>query len=294
MDKGRTVLALVLFLCLAMAAAMFSGCGSGGAARIENPLEYFFQARENMQTVASFRISGEMEMTMSGMPGEDAISVDYDLFLEQKINDEMLARMDMQVKGPDEFATVAYIAGDRMYMEMPDGMWVYEEVDLSSDLTDLGQSMSPQYVMDLIDMAESAEVVDEDGNSITYNLVLDFDKLINEMDTGEMQRQLEDEGIPAEELDVIMDMVEHIFSAMEIEMTVEKKSGLPERLKMRLEIDFSSLAAMFPDDPPPEDAGMVMDADFKISDYGKSFDIQLPEEAEDAIPIEELESLTET
>jgi hypothetical protein len=195
----------------------------------------------------------------------------------------------MRVQGLD---IEAYIVGDRMYMEMPGGMWVYQDLNLASDLTDMGQAMGPQYVMEILEMAESAEVVAEDADSITYDLVLDYDKMMQgqEGDMEKMLEELEEQGVPGFDPEGFKDLIEEVLSKMQFQLTVDKDSGLPTAMQMYMEMDFSVFADMFPEDTLPEGAGMSMDADFEISDYGETFDIQLPEEAKDAIPIEDMES----
>jgi len=78
-----------------MTAVTLPGCGVGGAARIENPLDLFHQARDNMKTVASYRISGDMKVEINGMDGEGVFSVNYDMAIEQKSDGETLAKMYM-------------------------------------------------------------------------------------------------------------------------------------------------------------------------------------------------------
>lgn len=296
MSNGKTGLVLSLFLCASMTALIFAGCGAGGVARVDNPLDFFFQTRENMQTVASFRMKGDMVMELTGMPGDETVVVNYDMVCEQKIDGEMLARMDMDFEGPGSLSTVAYITEDRMYMEMPGGMWVYEEVDLSSELAEMGQGMGPQYVMEVLDMAESAEVVAEDDIVIAYQLVFDVDELIQEqeLELEEMKEDLRKEGLPEEYVAEFVEIVKQVLSGMEYLMLVDKKSGLAIAFKMNMEIDLSAFAELFPGETMPDNAKATVSADLKMSDYGKTFNIQLPKEAEDAIPMEELERLAET
>ncbi|RJP35685.1 MAG: hypothetical protein C4536_00300 [Actinobacteria bacterium] len=297
MDKGKKGLALAVALCITMTALCCCGCGSGGAARLENPLDFFNQARANMQTVASFRMSGEMLMELSGVPGMGAINVDYDMVCEQKSDGETLAKMDMRMEGPPSMDMQMYITEDRMYMEMPGGLWVYQEADFSSNMMEMNnQTMGPQYVMDMLDMAESAEVVGEDDDTITYDLVLDYDKIMQgqELELEKLQEELEKQGLREEDFHLFLDFMRDVIAGLEMQMTVEKESGLATRFRMHMEMDFSYLAALSPDEAMPEGAGMTMDADFEVSDYGKAFNIQLPDEAAEAIPVEELETLSET
>ena len=289
MKKAPLKLALAVVFCAAMASVVLCGCGSSGTASLSDPLAFYQQARENVQTAESFRINGEMLMEFSDFPGAEDMAIDYDMAYELKSDGEMLAQMDMRTQG---FDIRAYITGDRMYMEMPGGMWVYQDLNLASDLTDVGQAMGPQYVMEILEMAESAEVVAEDADSITYDLVLDYDKMMQgqEEDIQKMLDELEAQGVPGFDYEGFEDLIRDIFSRMQFQLTVDKDSGLPTAMQIRMEMDFSLFADMFPEEMLPEGAKMSMDADFAFSDYGETFDIQLPDEARNAIPIEEMES----
>ncbi len=296
MSKSRTGILLTLFICASMTALCFAGCGSGGTASLADPLAVYQQAREKVQTADSFHMRGEMVMEFSDFPGAETMAVDYDMAYESNSEGEMLAKMDMRYRGQQGFDVQAYILEDRMYMQMPGGMWVYQDLDLASDLTNVGQAMGPQYVMQMLDMAESAEVVAEDAASITYDLVLDFDEMIaaQEQEIQEMLQKLEEEGVPEFDADQFMELMRAILSRLDLQMTVDKDSGLATAFKMYLELDLSLFAELFAESTLPQGASMTMDADFEIDDYGKTFNIQLPEEAEGAIPIEELEELSET
>lgn len=293
MKKGSFELVMAVILCAAMTTVFITGCGSSGTASLADPVAFYKQARENMQTADSFRMSGEMVMEFNNVPGAETMAIGYDMVYEQKSNGDTLAKMDMRFAGPQGFDIQAYITGDRMYMEMPGGMWVYEDIDLTSEFAEMSQGMGPQYVMDILDMAESAEVVAEDTDSITYDLVLDFDKLMEEQeqDIEKMLEELEKDGIPGMDEAEFMDFMRNIFSGMQMQMTVDKSSGLATGFQMYMEMDLSSLTALFPNDPLPQGATMTMNADFTVTDYGKSFDIRLPEETENAIPIEEMQNV---
>ena len=295
MIKAQLRLALAVILCAATASIAMCGCGTSGTASLADPMAFYQQARDNVRTADSFRMHGEMVMEFSGFPGMETMAVDYDMVYELKSDGGMLAKMDMRYLDQQGFDVQAYILENRMYMEMPGGMWVYQDLNLASDLTDVGQVMGPQYVMQLLDMAESAEVADEDGDSITYDLILDYDKMMaaQQQDMQDVMEELEKQGITGFDPAAFEDLIKEIVSEMELSMTVDKSSGLPTAMQMHMDMDFSLFAELFPEGTLPQGASMAMDADFEISDYGKTFDIQLPEEAENAIPIEELESLAE-
>ena len=293
MKKSLTVSVLSLAACLCLAALTLAACGGGGgAAKLANPLDFFQQARENMQEADSFRMSGEMAAEMSGLEqsGASSISVDYDMVYEQK-GGEPLARMKMSISGPPSYDMEAYVAGERMYLQMPDGTWVYQEVGITSELADMGQGMGPQNFKEILAMAESAEVVAEDADTITYDLVLDFDKMLRSQGAEEMLQRFEELGLPDVDVDAITDYLREVLSQTEYRMTVDKQSGLATRFQIHMDMDLSSFAEMMPGEAIPEGAAMVVDADFSFSDYGESFDIRLPEEVKDAVPVEDYAEL---
>ena len=82
-----------------------------------------------------------------------------------------------------------------------------------------------------------------------------------------MKDELVEAGIPAEEVDELIDtMMEELFSSSGYIMTFDKESGLATRFQMHIDMDMSLFARFSPDDPPPEGATMTMDADFEIFD----------------------------
>jgi hypothetical protein len=302
MKKRITIIASAAFLCISMTAVLFCGCGSGGMATIENPLDFFGQARENMQTAASYRMSGEMLIDYSGSIEMTNMAIDYDMFFEQKTDGETLIKMVMAFdmpgsesdsSGPSQFNTEAYVTGDRMYMKMPWGAWVYQDYDLSSSLTEMSQGIGPQYVSEILDMAESAEVVTEDADSITYRLVLDFDKMMKEVDLETVRERLDSLDVTEEDLTAYMEMVKDLLSEMDFEMTVDKGSGMVRDFYYSLEMDLGKFSMLFQNDPALRGAKIDMEGVFTIGDYGKAFNLELPRETEDAIPMDEMEQLSE-
>lgn len=296
MMKAPIKSALAVVLCAAITSIILCGCGTSGTASLADPAAFYQQARDNVRSAESFRMHGEMVMDFSGLPGADTMAVDYDMAYEMKSDGEMLAKMDMRYQGEQGFDIQAYILENRMYMEMPGGMWVYQDINLASDLTDMGQVMGPQYVMEMLDMAESAEVVAEDAGTITYDLVLDYDKLMaaQEEDMQDILEELEARGVPGLDPAALEKIMKEIVSGMELKMTVDKESGLPTVMQMHMDMDLSLFAELLPEGSVAQGASMSMDALFELSDYGKTFNIELPEEAEGAIPIEELEGMSET
>lgn len=295
MRKGLAASILSLAACLCLAALTLAACGGGGTAKLANPLDFFRQARENMQGADSFRMSGDMTMEMADMgeQGDLTVSLQYDMAFEQK-DGEPLAKIKMGYREPMAYDMEGYIAGGRMYMRMPDGTWVFQKVGLASGMADMGQGMGPQNFREILAMAESAEVVAEDGETVTYDLALDFEKVLQRQGQEGMEQQLEEMGIPGLDVDAFMELMREMFSEVDYLMTVDKQSGLATRFQIRMDMDLSSFAEAMPGMPIPEGARLAVDADFSFSDYGKSFDIELPPETKDAVPAKEYAKSAET
>ncbi|NPV60316.1 MAG: hypothetical protein HPY75_11755 [Actinobacteria bacterium] len=285
MKKSVAVSVLALAACLCLVALTLAACGGSGTAKLANPLDFFEQARKNMQGADSFRMSGKMAAEITGLDtqGASSLSVDYDMVYEQK-GGEPLARMEISTRGPASNDMEAYIDGDRMYLQMPDGTWIYQEVGLTSELANMSQGMGPQFFKETLAMAENAKVVEEDAETITYDLTLDFDKMMQSQGEEELRQRIEELGIPNIDVDTFVNYLRELISEMEYRMTVDKKSGLVTRLQMHMDMGLSSFAEMMPGESIPEGARMVEDAEFYFSDYGESFDIELPPETKNAIP----------
>ena len=139
---------------------LLPGCGSGGTAAIENPLGFFKQAQESIETDKSYRMKGSIVSAYS-FDGEDmAMNIDADAAYEMKSDGEMMIEMvmDMELAG-EEYEVLVYIAGDRYYMERPGVGWVYQELTALSGMENMGQGMGATNMMEVLEQAESAEVV---------------------------------------------------------------------------------------------------------------------------------------
>lgn len=293
MEKGMAKSTLGILICILLGSLLLAGCGSGAAARIENSLGFFAQTRENMQSAGSFRMNGEMVMEFKGVPAMDAMAIDYDMVCESGESGELLMQMAMNVEEPYSLDVEMFILEGRMYMQMPGGVWVYEDMDLPSDLAQMSQGLGPQYMMYMLEMAKTAEVVAEDDDSITYSLVLDYEKMMEEVDIEEMRKQFLERGMQEDYIDTFKDMIKEMLSAMDVEVTAEKSSGMITSFGMKMEMDLGAMAPFFEGGQLPPGASLVMDADFTVGDYGKTFDIRLPDEAKGAVPMEEFEELLE-
>ncbi len=294
MEACAKRLYLAAVLIVSLVTVLLPGCGTGSAALLENPLEFFRQAREKMVTVDSFRAEGKAESDLIAENDTLTMTMEYNMVYERKSDGKIMIMMEISANAAGRKAeTLAYLAGGRMYMKTPEGKWVYREMSMLSKLDDMGQDIGPQNMMQLLETAESAEVLDEDGSSITYKLAIDYEKMLREQQDllDEMKADFDASGMSFDEYNNMMELV---YSNTDYIIIFDKKSGLARAFEFHIDMDRSILAEMFPDDPPPQDARMVMNGVFEIGDYGKVFDLELPEEAQDAVPIEELEGSVRT
>ncbi|MEW6555685.1 MAG: DUF6612 family protein [Actinomycetota bacterium] len=290
----RPFLAAVLMVFITT--ALLSGCGTGGTAFLENPLEFFRRAQENMGTVDSFRMEGKAKADYSDVSDSGSMTMEYEMVYERKGDGEMLVKMEMGVNmGRRKVETLVYLSGDKMYIKTPEGQWVFMEMSVLSSMEDISQGMGPQNMMEMLETADSAEVLEEDGRSITYRLVIDFERLLQGQQDLLDEMKEDFERVPGEmSFDEYTSMMEVVYSNIDYIVAFDKDSGLATEFEFHVDLDMSLLADMFPDDPPPQGARMVMNGVFEIGDYGKVFDLELPGEAEDAIPIEEFEESMQT
>jgi hypothetical protein len=296
MKKSTRRLCVAAVLVLFAVTALLAGCGTGSTAFLDNPVDFFKQARENMQTAGSFRMEGKVKADYSDDSDSESMTMGYNMVYERKSEGEMLVKMEIDANmGRNRIETIMYIAGDRMYMKTPGGQWVYMEMSVLSRMEDMSQGIGPQNMMEALETADSAEVVDEDGRSITYRLVIDFERMMRQQQDLLDEMKEDFDKAPGEmSFDEYTKMMKAVYENIDYIVTFDKESGLAIEFEFRVDMDMSLIAEMFPDDPPPPGARLVMKGVFEIGDYGKVFNLELPEEAEDAIPVEEPEESLQT
>lgn len=299
MNRRRIGLTAIIAALAVLAALPLSGCGSSGTGMTGGSLDLFYRARDNMQSVESFRMEGTMTISFDGEEGPGFMSADYDMIYERKEGGDPLVKMEMKMQpvmsGVGDVD--AYITEGRMYMQHPvTGEWFYQEADLSADLSDLSQSMSPQYLMDYLEAAGTVEVTADNMWFTEYLATLDADELLQEIDLEEMKQDLIGEGIPEKQVDEITSYLKQFYAEIlertRLSVVVDKRGGMISGILMRMEIDMGELMGILEEGEPDSPGGsMVMDMKVGFTDYGKAFGIELPGEALNARPIEEMEEM---
>ncbi len=235
--------------------------------------------RRTIKNVNSFRIVGNMDMSI-GMSGAGS-----DLPLEMSIPvEEEIEQSDgsFQMKavvgisgglgnaglaggdGGDGGNITMYLIDDRLYYETQ-GKWYYSQY--STPLTAMGggnnQLVTPQSIIQMMENADSVEIVEETDSQVRYHLVLGDKYYQNALDE---------------------------FSKIMPDYPVEQYKGLIEGMKYELEVSVDRaseqvvhLQVIMTGDNLEYGQGIKMSmrvkGEFDFSDYGKDFAIQLPEEA---------------
>jgi hypothetical protein len=285
------------FVILLAASALIAGCGSSQTAQIGNPVAFFEKAREGITDSVSFRMTGEIFTNYSYSAGSREFQINYEMLFEKQ-EDDFLVRMLMQTpaQGSALQGTASgqkietYLTKDKLYLKYPaTGQWFFKAFDLGFDITAIDQGFSPQGMLKMLDSAATIEVVDETSSLIKYHLTLDFEKLMAEVDVDKYFEAMKKNGLISFDLGEYLEMLKNFISQMQLYLTVDKKSQYPIEFDMVIDKnileymrDFLSGSSL-----PPE-ASMTMSMNFSIGDYGKAFNLRLPEEAMQARPWAEL------
>jgi hypothetical protein len=300
MKTRRAALLITITLLLCIVVVIYIGCGASGTAYMGDPMALFTQAQENLLTASSFRMTGEIGAEYNIPPEMGSQNQQLEMLFEQKAGAESIIKIKMAISGegtywssemPDTFEFGGYIVGERAYIQDPySGEWYYEEEDLGGTIGNFGQSLSAinaQTVMDMVDASKSVEVIEENDDSITYKLILDIDEYLGDSFEEEVAEEFRQRGATEEEISRYLQATRNLISTMEIVIEVEKKSGRISRFGFSSDENiFEIMEPMFTYEPLPEGARMTMYADFRFSEYGKRFDLELPPETRDAVPFE--------
>lgn len=282
---------LTLTTCL-----LLGGCGSSQMAQVGNPNAFFEKAREGIGGATSFRMTGKMVMNYSDLSGSRNMRINYDMLFEKQ-GDNFIVKMDMEMPAQSSGFSSAtqgekvevYMTKDKMYMQMPTGEWFYKGVDLGLNLTGVDQSFSPQSMLQMLDAARTVEVVEENPFFTRYYLTLDPEKLTKGANIEDYLERMNESGIIQIDVGEYTEMIRNVLSQMEIYLTVDKVNGYPMEFDMIFDkniLDY--MGSFFEGNPLPEGTSITMSMNFAIGDYGKVFNLQLPEKALQAKPLEEL------
>ncbi len=91
-----------------------------------------------------------------------------------------------------------------------------------------------------------------------------------------------------EEVEARIQALKDLCLVMDYVVEVDKESGMVSGFGFTWDEDvIAVMGPMMGDEPLPEGVSVKLSADFQLSDYGKAFDLALPEEAKEATPLED-------
>lgn len=277
MRTGHHVLAAGLLACVALL-AITVGCGNGANNTSQSELGFMNMVKQDMKEAGSFRLLGSMDMSMkmSGM-GSD-IPISMSIPMEEEIEQDggslkMKALVgvsgsmgDTLLGGGEDEPMEMYLIGDKLYYKS-EGKWYYSDYGMAlNPMSSNSQLITPDSILQMLEFADSVAVVDETDSTIKYHVV------VGDAYFDEALRQAREimPSFPFEQYEAMMKSMRY-----ELDVTVDKDSGHLTRLRIGMqgdEIEFMEGMKM----------SMDVDGAFDFTDYGKDFDIQLPEEAESA------------
>ncbi len=277
------------------------GCSSWTASLIE-ATKILDQAKERMRTEQSFRMDGMANIQLKTKAKTQSIQLHYHLLYEKRDNGESIAQMNISTElqknqmnffwgsTGKEVEIEGYIVGNRIYIKMPgSGRWVCKEADTPTLYNSFNQMLMPEEVEKLLDSAQKVEVLENSEDYIKYFLSIDPEKLLTTEELERLRENFSRRGLPEELWDKTVEMAKDMFSHARLTITVDKESGLLTYIQM--EIDDIKVGEAL---PLPEKNGIISGAsasiffEFNISDYGKAFNLELPEEAKNAVPGENI------
>jgi Family of unknown function (DUF6612) len=275
---------------------LFAGCGSSQTAQVGNASDFFEKARNEISSSDSFRMTGKMLMEYTDSSGSRDMRINYDMMYEKQ-GAGFLVKMAME--GPTDASALpgssgqkieTYMSQDKMYLRYPaTGQWYCKEFNLGFDITSIDQGFSPQAVVKMLNAAKSIEVEEETDSYTKYLLILDPDKLMAEFDLDAYLESMKKSGLVSFDEAQFRQMLSDFYSIMQIRLTVDKKSGYPTEFDMTIDQDILQyLRNYINGSNMPQEATMTMSMEMTISDLGKAFHLQLPQEALQARPWEEL------
>lgn len=239
------------------------GCGQMAATIV--PVSALDQVRQNTFSPGSYLVTGEFQVTIVAGIGEGEeqklmpflVLVPFEAEYELQGEAGML-RITADMTGmplPDGFpyyggnrTGTAYVTADRLFADDPEGRWHYQAYDFAAEFGTLG--VTPENVAYWLDRAEGLEVVEENRSFIQYSV----------LDVAEEGKD-----------------IDHL-----VKVDKESMMILEEELSVGGYID-----AFFQDEEDLEplldgiskDSYVIVKRSYNFSDFGRAFDIVLPEAA---------------
>jgi hypothetical protein len=299
--KGRIWTSSLVILAVLASAWLLAGCEGSGKLGL---FEYFNQARDQIKSANSFHMTGDMKISFGDNTGSDSVDVLFEFIFQADEAGGGIAKMSMRYQPSGEsglltptgesYEMEGYVTNEAIYLQDPiSGEWGYQKIDITSLLSSTNQGMTPQSVVQLLEAADQVEVLEEKEGYIKYRLVMDPDKIFTPEVLDYARKSFESN----QELNEIMkgvkwedylDGIKAIVSQMEFVVTVDKSSRLITEMEVKIDNFLEAMTPYLGEGSIPEGAWFNMSLHYNISDYGKEFDIELPEEVKNSRPLEEV------
>lgn len=280
---------VAVLICLS---AIF-GCGGAGTAPDGDLLAIFGTARQNLSDAESYRMMIEMTidyhlsdiLLVAGISEDDMeMTFAYEMLYEKedggsvaRITSDLYDYTTQLMDEPDTSSgegsrlqkVEAYVTDEEVfYQEEPGGAWMYEEFAEGEDFfSALYQSeFSPRYLMEALDEYKGIEVVEETDAFIVFELTIDY-----QMGLGM--------GLSG-------------FEGTPMRVKVDKESRLPVEIMILQEGNLAEAYEEYDGEEfeDPEFMAAMEGSTYafiyriEFSDYGRDFDLRIPQEALDVKP----------
>lgn len=242
-------------------------------------VDFFSVAQRNLDESTSFRVVGNMDISISMNGTGSDMPVEMSVPMEEEIEqdgDSFKMKATVGVSGTfnddgasrdEETYTTMYLLDNQLYYQAMDKWY---RSDFSTPLTAMGggnsQLLTPDSILQMLETADNVEVAGESDSEITYRFTLGDKYYQDAMD--QFKKMMPDYPVEQYE-DLIKAMV------YELEVTVDKGTERVSRLVVDMKGDDLEFLQGY-------EMSMKVNGVFEFSGYGEDFDIELPDEARDA------------
>jgi len=254
---------------------LLPGCSEEDRSGIEQEaLDTLNAAMENIEIMGSCRSETTIAVAEEYDFMDVRLRVPSSLMMEQEWTDDSLRMRVIQGVSGYALELLGYIIDDRAYFIDKEGNWKYTDYDpIGGSINGNGGFHLPQGIELAVVSADEIDVLWEDDLAIAYRLRIGdryYRALLDELDAGISAK----DSSGYEEL---IRRYEGMIDKAQVDMvlTIDKRS----------KTFFSITSTMDVKDFPFEEGvrlSLVLEISTHYKDYGKEFDIELPDEAKDA------------
>lgn len=198
------------------------GCGRKGDYRIATLLDYFYRAKENLESAPSLRMTGSLFISeeQGNLRGEDLpsppvmteLKVPYEAILQEENGEGKIAKVTFEIGPLDglreelgggkesilgglEETLEVFIVSEELYgREARTGQWYCRKID-DFGIDPLFGEVSPLNIVGLLEMVKEVSLVEETSSRIRYRLVLDPEKSSEHQEEGTFHEgEIQEEG----------------------------------------------------------------------------------------------------